>query len=45
MYLWSGYKIQQSKLKKGKKSSSLEKTNNEYKLLINDDEIDDLFSE
>lgn len=45
MYLWSGYKIQQSKLKKGKKSSSLEKTNNEYKLLINEDEIDDLFSE
>ena len=43
IYLWSGYKIQQRKIKlKNKKLNSNQK-DNEYKLLINEDEFEDFF--
>ena len=45
IYLWSGYKIQQRKIKlKNKKLNSNQK-DNEYKLLINEDEFEEFFYE
>jgi hypothetical protein len=43
IYLWSGYKIQQRKIKLKNKNLNSNQKDNEYKLLINEDEFEDFF--
>ena len=45
IYLWSGYKIQQRKIKLKNKNLNSNQKDNEYKLLINEDEFEEFFYE
>ena len=45
IYLWSGYKIQQRNKKLKNKNLNANQKDNEYKLLINEDEFEEFFYE
>ena len=45
IYLWSGYKIQQRNKKLKNKNLNANQKDNEYKLLINEDEFEEYFYE